>query len=93
MSGGPDRVAEILGAVTDGAWVVVNATDYADLEVVVLGLLPAQTGGKSFVYRCGPSFPQVLAGLDPRPADRSNRSGRPVTPAATGSLSSGRTSA
>ena len=64
--GGPERVAEILAGVTGGAFVVVNATEYADLEVVVLGLLEAQAGGKSFVYRCGPSFPQVLAGLDPQ---------------------------
>ncbi|HEY5148898.1 MAG TPA: four-carbon acid sugar kinase family protein [Mycobacterium sp.] len=64
--GGPERVAEILSGVTGGAFVVVNATDYADLDVVVLGLLQAQARGKSFVYRCGPSFPQVLAGLDPQ---------------------------
>src|SRR6478735_1335302 len=66
--GGPDRVAEILGAVTDGAWVVVNATDYADLEIVILGALQAQEAGKSFVYRCGPSFPSALAGLEPQGA-------------------------
>src|SRR5664279_644194 len=47
--GGPERVAEILAGVTGGAFVVVNATDYADLEVVVLGLLRAQARGKSFV--------------------------------------------
>ena len=56
--GGPERVAEILAGVTGGAFVVVNATEYADLEVVVRGLLEAQAGGKSFVYRCGPSFPR-----------------------------------
>ncbi len=64
--GGPDRVADILGAVTGGAWVVVNATNYADLEIVILGALQAQEGGKSFVYRCGPSFPRALAGLEPQ---------------------------
>jgi uncharacterized protein YgbK (DUF1537 family) len=61
--GGPDRVAQILAEVTGGAWVVVNAAGYADLEIVVLGLLAAQEAGKSFAYRTGPSFPQVLAGL------------------------------
>jgi uncharacterized protein YgbK (DUF1537 family) len=65
--GGPQRVAEILDGVTGGAFVVVNAIDYADLDVVVLGLLDAQAGGKSFLYRTGPSFPQPLAGLDPQP--------------------------
>jgi uncharacterized protein YgbK (DUF1537 family) len=64
--GGPDRVADILASVTGGAFVVVNATDYADLEIVVLGGLHAQERGKSFVYRCGPSFPRALAGLEPQ---------------------------
>jgi len=65
--GGPQRVAEILAGVSDGAFVVVNAVDYADLDVVVLGLLEPQVAGKAFLYRTGPSFPQALAGLDPQP--------------------------
>jgi uncharacterized protein YgbK (DUF1537 family) len=65
--GGPQRVTDILSAVTDGAFVVVNAVDYADLDVVVLGLLESQATGKAFLYRTGPSFPQPLAGLDPQP--------------------------
>ena len=65
--GGPQRVAEILADVTDGAFVVVNAVEYADLDVVVLGLLEAEAAGKSFLYRTGPSFAQPLAGLDPQP--------------------------
>ncbi len=64
--GGPARVAEILGGISGGAFVVVNATDYADLEIVVLGVLEAQEAGKSFGYRCGPSFPRALAGLEPQ---------------------------
>jgi uncharacterized protein YgbK (DUF1537 family) len=46
--------------------VVVNAMEYADLEVVVLGLLEVEAAGKSFLCRTGPSFVQALAGLDPR---------------------------
>jgi uncharacterized protein YgbK (DUF1537 family) len=65
--GGPQRVAEILAGVTDGAFVVVNAVEYADLDVVVLGVLESQASGKSFLYRTGPSSPQPLAGLDPQP--------------------------
>jgi uncharacterized protein YgbK (DUF1537 family) len=65
--GGPQRVAEVLAEVAGGAFVVVNAVEYADLDVVVLGLLEAQAAGKSFLYRTGPSFPQPLAGLDPQP--------------------------
>jgi uncharacterized protein YgbK (DUF1537 family) len=65
--GGPRRVAEILAGVSDAAFVVVNAVEYADLDVVVLGLLESEATGKSFLYRTGPSFAQALAGLDPQP--------------------------
>jgi len=64
--GGPDRVAAILRDVTGGEFVVVNATDYADLEIVVLGVQQVQESGRTFAYRVGPSFPQVLAGLEPQ---------------------------
>jgi uncharacterized protein YgbK (DUF1537 family) len=64
--GGPQRVAEILVSVNGGAFVVVNAVEYADLDVVVLGLLDAEAAGKSFLHRSGPSFVQALAGLDPQ---------------------------
>ena len=70
--GGPGQVADILRRVTGGRFVVVNATDYADLEVVVLGLLEAQAAGRAFLYRSGPSFVRALAGLEPKP---------PLTPA------------
>jgi uncharacterized protein YgbK (DUF1537 family) len=64
--GGPARVTEVLAGVTGGGFVVVNAVEYADLEVVVLGLLEAEAAGRSFLCRTGPSFVQALAGLDPR---------------------------
>jgi len=65
--GGPDRVAEILDGISGGEFVVVNATEHADLDVVVLGLLQVQQQGKAFAHRAGPTFPQVLSGLDPHP--------------------------
>ena len=64
-SGGPERIEEILSGVHDGAFVVVNSVEYADLEVVVLGVLAAEDEGRRFLYRSGPSFVQVLAGIDP----------------------------
>jgi uncharacterized protein YgbK (DUF1537 family) len=64
--GGPARVAEILRGVTGGAFVVVNATGYADLEAVVLALRQVEAEGRAFLYRSGPSFVRALAGLDPR---------------------------
>ena len=65
--GGPDRVREILAAAEARRPVVVNATEYADLEVVVLGLLEAEAAGQAFVYRCGPSFVRVRGGIEPAP--------------------------
>ena len=64
--GGPKRVAGILTGVAGGAFVVVNAIDYADLEIVVLGLLEAEDLGRSFLCRTGPSFVRALAGLEPK---------------------------
>jgi uncharacterized protein YgbK (DUF1537 family) len=66
-SGGPGRVRELLATVADGAWVVVNATDYADLEAVACGVLLAERDGQSFLFRTGPSFVRALSGLGPRP--------------------------
>ncbi|MGH3147138.1 MAG: four-carbon acid sugar kinase family protein [Rubrobacter sp.] len=61
--GGPERVAGILQETSEAQPVVVNATEYADLEVFVLGLLAAEAAGKSFVYRVGPSFVRVRGGI------------------------------
>jgi uncharacterized protein YgbK (DUF1537 family) len=64
--GGPERVGRILSAVSDRRWVVVNATDYADLDVVTLGLHLAQDAGRSFLVRSGPSFVRAMAGIEAR---------------------------
>lgn len=65
--GGPDRVRDVLAEVRDGQWVVVNATDYSDLETVALGVLAAEAAGRSFLFRTGPSFVRALAGIEPTP--------------------------
>jgi uncharacterized protein YgbK (DUF1537 family) len=65
--GGPAQVAELLRSVSDGRVVVVNAAGYRDLDVVVLGLLDAETAGKRFVYRTGASFVRARAGIAARP--------------------------
>ncbi|NNJ59739.1 MAG: hypothetical protein HKP61_02025 [Dactylosporangium sp.] len=65
--GGPERVGQILSTVSGARWVVVNATDPADLEVVVLGLHRAQDAGRAFLVRSGPSLVRALAGIEPRP--------------------------
>ena len=65
--GGPDRVAAILDGTADGQPLVVNAASYQDLNVVVLGVLRAEAGGKRFVYRTGAGFVRARAGLIERP--------------------------
>jgi uncharacterized protein YgbK (DUF1537 family) len=65
--GGPPRVRELLADATDGTWVVVNATEYSDLETVAYAVLLAERAGKSFLFRTGPSFVRALSGLGPKP--------------------------
>ena len=63
--GGPSRVRDLVAGVQDGTWVIVNATEYSDLEAVAYGVLLAERVGRSFLFRTGPSFVRALAGLAP----------------------------
>ncbi len=65
--GGPARVREVLAGAAGGAWVVVNATEYSDLETVARSVLDAEREGQSFLFRTGPSFVRALGGLEPKP--------------------------
>jgi uncharacterized protein YgbK (DUF1537 family) len=64
--GGPSRVRELLAGMHGGTWVVVNATEYSDLEAVACGVLLAERAGRSFLFRTGPSFVRALSGLPPK---------------------------
>jgi uncharacterized protein YgbK (DUF1537 family) len=64
--GGPPRVRDLLAGVRGGRWVVVNATEYPDLETVACGVLLAEHAGRSFLFRTGPSFVRALSGQPPR---------------------------
>jgi uncharacterized protein YgbK (DUF1537 family) len=64
--GGPERIAELLAGVHDGQWVVVNATEYSDLDIVAYGVLLAEQAGRSLAFRTGPSFVRSLAGMGPK---------------------------
>ncbi|MGE5287842.1 MAG: four-carbon acid sugar kinase family protein, partial [Micromonosporaceae bacterium] len=64
--GGPSRVAGLLADVHEATWVIVNATEYSDLETVAYGVLLAERAGKSFLFRTGPSFVRALSGLGPK---------------------------
>jgi uncharacterized protein YgbK (DUF1537 family) len=65
--GGPGRVREVLASAAGGAWVVVNATEYSDLDTVARAVLDAEREGQSFLFRTGPSFVRALSGLGPKP--------------------------
>lgn len=76
--GGPERVAKILNGVPEGGACVVNAASYRDMEVVVLGLIEAESRGARFVCRTAASFVRCRLGLGPRPlltADELNCTG------------------
>jgi uncharacterized protein YgbK (DUF1537 family) len=66
-AGGPDRVAARLAEATGGRPVVINAAEYDDLDIVVLGLLQRETAGQRFLYRCAASFVRARAGISERP--------------------------
>ena len=59
-------VRDVLAGAHDGTWVVVNATEYSDLETVACGVLQAERPGKSFLFRTGPSFVRALSGIEPK---------------------------
>ncbi|HHY92672.1 MAG TPA: hydroxyacid dehydrogenase, partial [Firmicutes bacterium] len=65
--GGPDKVAEYLDGVRHGRPVVVNAVSYADLDVIVRGLLEVEAVGKHFLYRTAAAFAKVRGGVADRP--------------------------
>ncbi|HEX5187972.1 MAG TPA: four-carbon acid sugar kinase family protein [Streptosporangiaceae bacterium] len=65
-AGGTSRIRSVLAGARNGAWVVVNAAEYSDLEAVAHAVLIAGRAGQSFLFRTGPSFVRALSGLDPR---------------------------
>ncbi|GHO97358.1 hypothetical protein KSF_074060 [Reticulibacter mediterranei] len=65
--GGPEAVAARLRTVAGGVPVVVNATGYGDLAVVVLGVLQAEAEGKRFIYRTAASFVRLRGAVALRP--------------------------
>jgi uncharacterized protein YgbK (DUF1537 family) len=71
--GGPDQVAARLAAVSGGGWLAVDATGYADLDIVASGVLRAERAGQAFLFRTGPSFVRALAGQDPQAPLRGTR--------------------
>ncbi len=65
-TGGVDAVLEVILACTDRTWLVVNATEQSDLDVVALAAHRAMERGHRLLFRTGPSFVRALAGIDVR---------------------------
>ena len=59
-TGGPARVRELLAGARKRTWVVVNATEYSDMEVVAEAMAQLEAEGRTFVTRCAPSFVRPL---------------------------------
>src|SRR5699024_1156320 len=61
-SGGTRRVRVILAAARGRTWVVVNATEYTDMEVVAAAIADLESEGRGLVTGCAPSSVRPLAG-------------------------------
>ena len=55
-----------LEKVTGFKKLVVNAVDYTDLKVFLIGLVDALSNGKRFLFRTAASFVQVAGGIKPK---------------------------
>ena len=64
---GAARALQALLVLPKGAYLVVNAAAYADLEVFVEGLLRAESQGRRYLLRTAASFVRVRSGIEPRP--------------------------
>lgn len=65
--GGPERVCAVISSARDATPIVVNAVDDADLDIVVLGVLLAESRGVRLLSRTGPSFVAARLGIAGRP--------------------------
>lgn len=65
--GGPTKVFEILSELPHGSMVVVNAASLRDFEVLVAGILQAETLGRRYIFRTTADFIPARFGLAPYP--------------------------
>ena len=64
---GPEGVTTQLLGASNGVPIVVNAAEYADLDILSLAVHTAESRGKKFVYRCSASFLKARGGFEDRP--------------------------
>lgn len=65
--GGAERVTQILLGAEANSRIVVNAVEYKDLQVFVLGLLKAEEQGKNYLVRSSASYVKVRGAVEPIP--------------------------
>ena len=65
--GGIDRVMQKLSPCSTGQFIVVNALQDEDLDIVILALQQLEKNGKRFLHRSAASFVKVLLGLEDQP--------------------------
>jgi len=65
--GGVGRVASLLDSAVGGRYVVLNASEQSDLDILASGIARSQAGGKELLLRTGPSLIRALAGLSVAP--------------------------
>ena len=63
---GPDGAADVLRRAPTGSVIVVNAADYRDLEVFVVGLQAVEDEGRRYLFRTAASFVKVASGISDR---------------------------
>ncbi|MBQ9479246.1 MAG: hydroxyacid dehydrogenase, partial [Selenomonadaceae bacterium] len=66
-AGDVEGIAAKLERVIDFNKVIVNATDYEDVETFVQALSKAMSSGKNFLFRTAAAFPKVIGGVKDRP--------------------------
>ena len=66
-AGDIDGIVEKLNRVVDFNKVIVNATEYSDVETFVAALSKAMARGKNFLFRTAAAFPKVIEGVADRP--------------------------
>lgn len=60
--GGLERVISILEKARDRRWIILDATEYSDMETVAAAVGRLEDRGRMFLTRCAPSFVRPLAG-------------------------------
>lgn len=62
-----DKITRQLQEVKNFNKIIVNATDYIDVEVFVTALIKAINSGKRFIFRSAAALTKVIGGVDDKP--------------------------